>query len=124
MQPLDITEVGTADNAMNRLWMRGGFPDSYLAKSDRDSFKWRKNFIRTYLERDVAGERVFSQRSACSCAGLQVCRDIGDRSHSILHQHPLSKHGRASTPHDRGAHGPHASTATMSYDPNNEGDLL
>ena len=53
MQPLDISEVGTADNAMNRLWIRGGFPDSYLAKCDRDSFKLRKDFIRTYLERDV-----------------------------------------------------------------------
>ena len=53
MRPLDITEVGIADNAMNRLWIRGGFPDSYLAKSDRDSFKLRKDFIRTYLERDV-----------------------------------------------------------------------
>lgn len=53
MQPLDITEVGTADNAMNRLWIRGGFPDSYLAKTDKDSFKLRKDFIRTYLERDV-----------------------------------------------------------------------
>lgn len=60
MQPLDITETGTAANAMNRLWIRGGFPDSYLAKSDRDSFRLRKNFIRTYLERDIAqfGPRI------------------------------------------------------------------
>ena len=60
MRPLDITEVGIADNAMNRLWIRGGFPDSYLANSDRDSFKLRKDFIRTYLERDVAqfGPRI------------------------------------------------------------------
>lgn len=60
MHPLDITEVGTADNAMNRLWIRGGFPDSYLAKNDGDSFNLRKNFIRTYLERDVSqfGPRI------------------------------------------------------------------
>ena len=60
MRPLDITEVGIADNAMNRLWIRGGFPDNYLAKSDGDSFKLRKDFIRTYLERDVAqfGPRI------------------------------------------------------------------
>ena len=60
MQPLDITETGTAANAMNRLWIRGGFPDSYLAKSDRDSFRLRKNFIRAYLERDIAqfGPRI------------------------------------------------------------------
>ena len=60
MWPLDNTEVATADNAMNRLWIRGGFPDSYLAKSDRDSLTLRKDFIRTYLERDVAqfGPRI------------------------------------------------------------------
>ncbi len=53
MHPLDITEVGIEDNATNRLWVRGGFPDSYLAKNDESSFTLRKNFIRTYLERDV-----------------------------------------------------------------------
>jgi len=60
LHPLDSTEVRTAANGMNRLWIRGGFPDSYLAKSDSDSFRLRKNFIRTYLERDVAqfGPRV------------------------------------------------------------------
>ena len=40
--------------------MRGGFPDSYLAESDQDSLALRRDFIRTYLERDVAvfGPRV------------------------------------------------------------------
>ena len=33
--------------------MRGGFPDSYAAQSDAESHEWRKNFIRTYLERDI-----------------------------------------------------------------------
>jgi predicted AAA+ superfamily ATPase len=37
----------------NSLWIRGGFPDSLLAKNDIDSFTWRRNFIRTYLERDI-----------------------------------------------------------------------
>lgn len=54
MHPLDIEEAGTKDNAMNRLWIRGGFPDSYLAESDEHSFNLRKSFIRTYLERDVS----------------------------------------------------------------------
>ena len=35
------------------LWVRGGFPDSYLAANDEDSYVYRRNFIRTYLERDV-----------------------------------------------------------------------
>jgi len=36
------------------LWQRGGFPRSFLAANDVDSFDWRKNFIRTFLERDLA----------------------------------------------------------------------
>jgi uncharacterized protein len=51
--PLNVLEVGADEAAMNRLWLRGGFPDSYLAKNDADSFRLRRGFIRTYLERDV-----------------------------------------------------------------------
>jgi uncharacterized protein len=40
-------------DAQERLWLRGGFPESYLAVSDRRSMTWRENFIRTYLERDI-----------------------------------------------------------------------
>lgn len=53
MQPLDVTEIGAEEGALNRLWIQGGFPDSFLARNEMDSFKGRKNFIRTYLERDV-----------------------------------------------------------------------
>ena len=51
--PFNILEVGDDEKAQSRLWLRGGFPDSYLAKSDADSFRLRRAFIRTYLERDV-----------------------------------------------------------------------
>lgn len=37
----------------NKLWLRGGFPDSFLAQTDLASLRWRLNFISTYLERDV-----------------------------------------------------------------------
>lgn len=37
----------------NQLWLRGGFPDSFLARTDQASLRWRLNFISTYLERDV-----------------------------------------------------------------------
>ncbi len=53
MQPLDVTEIGTEEGVLNRLWIQGGFPDSFLARNEMDSFKGRKNFIQTYLERDV-----------------------------------------------------------------------
>jgi uncharacterized protein len=38
---------------INRYWLRGGFPRSYLARSDRASSRWREQFIRTFLERDI-----------------------------------------------------------------------
>jgi len=49
--PLDIAEVKAAES--ERLWLRGGFPKSFLAGSDKTSLLWRNNFIRTYLERDI-----------------------------------------------------------------------
>jgi predicted AAA+ superfamily ATPase len=51
--PLNLRETAKDSDATNRLWLRGGFPSSYLAGSDNDSFMWRLNFIRTYLQRDI-----------------------------------------------------------------------
>lgn len=51
LTPFMLPEVGS--DAMSALWLRGGFPDSFLAKSDRASLTWREDFIRTYLERDI-----------------------------------------------------------------------
>jgi predicted AAA+ superfamily ATPase len=49
--PVDITEVSSAQ--AETLWVRGGFPRSFLAKSDEASASWREAFITTYLERDI-----------------------------------------------------------------------
>ena len=49
--PIDILEAG-ADRS-DSLWGRGGFPDSFLAVDDADSLRWRLDFLRTYLERDI-----------------------------------------------------------------------
>jgi len=51
LTPFGLLETGK--NTLSRLWLRGGFPDSYLAASDGDSLLWREDFIRTYLERDI-----------------------------------------------------------------------
>lgn len=51
LNPFDVLEVDAS--ARDRLWVRGGFPDSFLASNDGRSLAWRENFIRTYLERDV-----------------------------------------------------------------------
>ncbi|HUG43239.1 MAG TPA: ATP-binding protein [Acidobacteriota bacterium] len=53
LNPLDVLEAVSDAEAMRNLWVRGGFPDSFLAANDADSLTWRRNFIRTYLERDV-----------------------------------------------------------------------
>jgi len=46
-----LAEVGAP--AMRSLWLRGGFPRSYLAESEEGSYFWRKNFCRDFLERDL-----------------------------------------------------------------------
>jgi predicted AAA+ superfamily ATPase len=51
LSPLDAAEVGR--HRLNALWLRGGFPDSLLATSDAASMRWRMDFVRTYLERDI-----------------------------------------------------------------------
>jgi predicted AAA+ superfamily ATPase len=51
LDPFDISEVG--QDAVDRHWSRGGFPESYLATSDSASVRWREDFIRTYLEREI-----------------------------------------------------------------------
>lgn len=51
MSGFSIGEVGASMQA--RHWIRGGFPLSFLAKTETDSFLWRKNFIQTFLERDI-----------------------------------------------------------------------
>ncbi|MFI5381885.1 MAG: ATP-binding protein [Tepidisphaerales bacterium] len=48
---LSLTDAGV-ENAQT-LWCRGGFPRSYLASSDSQSFRWRRDFVRTFLERDL-----------------------------------------------------------------------
>jgi predicted AAA+ superfamily ATPase len=53
MGPLDVLESGKGEAERQTLWLRGGFPDSFLARSDAESLMLREDFIRTYLERDV-----------------------------------------------------------------------
>ena len=51
MAGFDLTELGT--NTWKELWTKGGFPRSFLANDDQDSFAWREGFIRTFLQRDI-----------------------------------------------------------------------
>jgi predicted AAA+ superfamily ATPase len=52
MSGFSLAEVGAANE--RTLWLRGGFPRAFLAENDEASDRWRREFIRTFLERDLA----------------------------------------------------------------------
>ncbi|MGV8038954.1 MAG: ATP-binding protein [Thermoanaerobaculaceae bacterium] len=66
LRPFLLPEVAAVhgDETLGSLWLRGGFPRSFLAEDDRASGEWRDDFLRTFLERDVAlvAPRVPAQR--------------------------------------------------------------
>lgn len=57
LTPFQMNELidypSSYDNVLNQLWLRGGFPRSFLAKSDAASNRWRDQFTRAFLERDI-----------------------------------------------------------------------
>ena len=53
ISPVDILDAEPASIDEQTLWVRGGFPESLLAASDTASLDWRRDFIRSYLQRDV-----------------------------------------------------------------------
>jgi len=59
LTPFSVGETGDDD----RLWLRGGFPESFLADDDAQSLRWREDFVRTYLERDIPqfGPRIAAE---------------------------------------------------------------
>jgi hypothetical protein len=92
---LDETEA----QHWRRLWIRGGFPRSYLARSEAESLRWREDFIRTFLERDLPqlGVRVPAARMQrfwtmlAHCAGgiwngSEIGRSLGD-AHTTVRNH-------------------------------------
>ena len=96
LAPFDVLEMG--EGSLDPLWLRGGFPESVLAENDASSFLWRRDFIRTYLERDIPqfGLRIpaetlrrFWTMLAHSQGGLlnaaALARGIGVTGNSIAH---------------------------------------
>src|SRR3972149_2731850 len=53
LNPFSLKEVGYDDIYIKKLWLRGGYPDSFLAKDDAVSLAWREAFISSHLERDI-----------------------------------------------------------------------
>lgn len=65
LTPFSVLEVRDAlrEGSFDQLWVRGGFPESFLAGGDAESLRWREDFIRTYLERDIPqlGPRIAAE---------------------------------------------------------------
>lgn len=54
LSPFVLNELDQLEGfSLNRFWLRGGFPDSYLAENDNFSEIWRTNFVKTFIERDI-----------------------------------------------------------------------
>ena len=91
LAPLTVREVRNQDalsecrptNGIDRLWLQGGFPPSYLRNDEKASLQWRSDFIRTYLERDLPQ------------FGLQVATDRMDRFWRMIAtwRHPKHSNG-------------------------------
>jgi predicted AAA+ superfamily ATPase len=96
LAPFDITEVGAEH--LDRLWTRGGFPNSFLAGSEATSLRWREDFLRTYLERDIPqlGPRIpaetlrrlwtmFAHHQGGLLNAAQLARGLGVSGRTIAH---------------------------------------
>ncbi|HEV3095167.1 MAG TPA: ATP-binding protein [Solirubrobacteraceae bacterium] len=96
LAPFDVTEVGA--QRLESLWVRGGFPDSFLAAEDPASLRWRRDFIRTYLERDIPqlGPRIpaetlrrlwtmFAHNQGGLLNAAQIARGLGVSGATIAH---------------------------------------
>ena len=80
LPPLSVAEVRPKE--AQRLWLRGGMPRAYTLRSHADSFRWRRDFIRTFLERDVPQ------------LGIDVSSAMLDRFWSMLaHYHAQTWNG-------------------------------
>jgi uncharacterized protein len=98
LTPFLLNEVSqkASPAILRKMWLRGGYPRSYLATKEKDSYEWRLNFIRTYLERDIPqlGFRIPArtlERFWKMCAHLQgqllnnskIGDSLGVSNHSI-----------------------------------------
>ena len=97
LSPFSIFELrGHAPQGFDieRLWMRGGFPDSYLAGTDDESWDWRSDFIASYVERDIPlmGPKVPATRMKrfwtmlAHCHGQQVNMSSLGKSLEVDHK--------------------------------------
>ena len=87
MGGFDRPEAGAA--ALRRLWWRGGFPRSFLARNDADSRTWLENFMRTFLERDIRGHglwNMLADHHGQIWNASEISRSLGE-AHTTVKRH-------------------------------------
>lgn len=94
LAPIDALELPMEAGDMNRLWVRGGFPESLLARDDAASLDWRRAFARSYLERDVP---MFAPRLPAETIG-RLWTMLAHAQGSPLNQSRLASSLAVSTP--------------------------
>jgi uncharacterized protein len=94
LAPVDASEFPIQLGDTNRLWTRGGFPDSLLAENDAASLNWRRAFVRSYLERDVP---MFAPRMPAETIG-RLWTMLANSQATPLNQSKLASSLEVSTP--------------------------
>lgn len=94
LAPVDALEFPSQLGNTDRLWTRGGFPDSLLAENDAASLDWRQAFIRSYLERDVP---MFAPRMPAETIG-RLWTMLAHSQATLLNQSKLASSLEVSTP--------------------------
>lgn len=94
LAPMDALEFPAQVGDTDRLWTRGGFPDSLLAENDGASLNWRRAFIRSYLERDVP---MFAPRMPAETIG-RLWTMLAHSQATPLNQSQLASSLEVSTP--------------------------
>ena len=97
LAPLLLAEIGTEADSWKKLWLRGGFPGSFTASSDRVSALWRADFLKTFLTRDIPQAGVSIPAETLRnfwrmCAhldgqlfnGSQIGQALGGMSHTTI----------------------------------------
>lgn len=96
---LEVTAVNVLEfegqtDSTDKLWLRGGFPDSLLADSDTASLSWREDFVRSYLQRDVP---MFAPRLPAETIG-RLWTMLAHQQGALLQQSRLASSLGVSSP--------------------------
>ena len=96
LAPLTVSEIGQSRVNEDDLWTRGGFPESLLADNESTSLRWRADFLRTYLERDIPqfGTRIpaetlrrlwtmLAHRQGSPSNAAELARNLGMDSRTV-----------------------------------------